>query len=246
MLNYHLAIPSHRRAKTLILKTLSFLRATDAPQPTIYVVDQKDVDDYKALDPTLTLVIAPKGIAATRNYIQETQPIDSKIVFIDDDIKAVWRLLEDKKKERVRNFDQLVKEGFYWAEKLETNLWGTYPVDNNLFMKRRVRSNLCYINGSLFGVINKRVSVLHDYAEDFERTLRHYEMDKKVCRLEYIGLQTRYYKEPGGLQETRTEAKNRGSKEEVQKLFPELCIVKDKKGRADIFFIKQKAELHQI
>jgi hypothetical protein len=246
MLNYHLAIPSHRRAKTLLDKTLAFLRTSDAPEPTIYVVDQKDVDDYKALDPTLNIVIAPRGIAATRNYIQDTQPLDTKIVFIDDDIKAVWRLIADKKKERVRNFDQLVKEGFYWAEKLGTHLWGTYPVDNSLFMKRKVRSNLCYINGSLFGVINKRVSVIHDYAEDAERSIRHYIMDKKVCRLEYIGLQTRYYKEPGGLQETRTKENDKVSKEEMQKLFPDLCYIKDKKGRPDIFYVKMKAELHPI
>ena len=85
-MEYHLAIPSHRRAEMLGKKTLTFLRASNAPKPTVYVSDEQDLTDYRNLYPELEICLAPKGIAATRNYIQDIQPLGKKIVYIDDDI----------------------------------------------------------------------------------------------------------------------------------------------------------------
>ena len=239
-MDYHLAIPSHRRAKMLGDKTLKYLQLSNAPKPTIYVSDDQDLTEYRNLYPHLTVVLAPKGIAATRNFIQDTQPLNTKIVFIDDDIEEVYHLdvsAVKPTKYKIRDFNALVQEGFDCAKKAGTTWWGTYPTDHTLCLKPYIRRNLCYVNGSLFGVLNSRVSVKEDHGEDFERSLRYWQKEGKLCRLEFIGLLTKYYKNAGGLQETRNEIMTNESIYRIQEEFPSLCKVRRKKGKwADLSF----------
>ena len=218
-------------------KTLKFLRESGAPKPTIYVGDAEDLKAYRNLYPDLEILVAPKGIAATRNYIQDTQPLGKKIVFIDDDIEEVVHLeLKNplplkQKKYKVRDFNALVQEGFRCAERAGTTFWGVQPTDNILNMKPSIRRNLCYINGSLFGVINSRVSVKEDHGEDFERCLRYWVKENCLCRLEFVGLLTKYLKNPGGLQETRNEMMTTESIHRIQEEFSTLCKTRKKKGK---------------
>ena len=233
-MDYHLAIPSHRRAEMLGKKTLRFLRESRGPKPTIYVADEEDLTAYRNLYPELSIVLAPKGIAKTRNFVQDTQPLGKKIVFIDDDIEEVYHLdLSETrpKKYKVRDFEELIREGFECAEKAGTSWWGVYPTDHTLCLKPVIRRNLCYINGSLFGVVNSRVSVKEDHCEDFERTLRYWVKEQKLCRLEFVGLLTKYYKNQGGLQETRNEIMTSESAHRIQEEFSSLCSIRRKKGK---------------
>lgn len=237
-MDYHLAIPSHRRAEMLGKKTLKFLHESKAPPPTIYVADDQDLVAYRNLYPDLQIILAPKGIAATRNYIQDSQPLGKKIVFIDDDIEEIYHLvitsaLADGKpaKRKVRDFSGLVKEGFDCAQAAGTTWWGVLPTDNLLCMKPLIRRNLCYVNGSLFGVVNSRVSVKENHCEDFERSLRYWIKENALCRLEFVGLVTKYLKNPGGLQETRNEAMTSESAHRVQEEFASLCKIRKKKGK---------------
>lgn len=215
-------------------KTLNFLRVSGAPKPTIYVADQEDLTAYRNLYPDLPILLAPKGIAATRNFIQDSQPLGKKIVFIDDDIEEVFHLdlsASTIKKYKVRDFDALVQEGFECASRAGASWWGVYPTDHTLCLKPVIRRNLTYINGSLFGVINSRVSVKEDHGEDFERSLRYWVKEGVLCRLEFVGLLTKYLKNPGGLQETRTEVMTSESIHRIQEEFPTLCKLRKKKGK---------------
>ena len=215
-------------------KTLRFLRESGAPKPTIYVADEEDLTAYRNLYPDLSILLAPKGIAQTRNFVQDSQPIGTKIVFIDDDIEEVIYLLttpEKNKKHKVRDFNALIKEGFECAERAGATFWGVLPTDNLLCMKPLIRRNLCYINGSLFGVINSRVSVKENHGEDFERCLRYWVKENVLCRLEFVGLVTKYLKNPGGLQETRDEVMTSESIHRIQEEFSTLCKTRKKKGK---------------
>lgn len=235
-MDYHLAIPSHRRAAMLGAKTLKFLRLSNAPKPTVYVADDQDLVEYRNLYPDLEICLAPKGIAATRNYIQDVQPLGKRIVYIDDDIEEVYHLdlsTETPRKYKVRDFDTLVQEGFYCMEKAGTTFWGVYATDNLLCMKPVIRRNLCYINGSLYGLVNNRISVQHNHGEDFERSLRYWKKEGRLCRLEFVGLVTKYLKNKGGLQEIRNDI---NTAEDIQKIideFPDLCKLRKKKGKWD-------------
>jgi hypothetical protein len=86
----------------------------------------------------------------------------------------------------------------------------------------------------------KQWSVKYNYAEDFERSMRYYYNENRLVRLEFIGLSTNYYKEKGGLQTTRTEQKNFESKKELVDEFPIYLKMVEKRGRAEIGFIKSK------
>ena len=236
-----MAIPSHRRSEMLGKKTLRFLRESGAPKPTIYVADEEDLTAYRNLYPDLPILLAPKGISNTRNFIQDTQPLGKMIVFIDDDIDEVFHLdpSNPKKKYKVRDFNGLIKEAFHCAERAGTTFWGTYPIDNVLCMKPFIRRNLCYINGSLFGVINSRVSVALDLAEDYERSIKYWNKEGRLCRLDFVGLLTKYYKNKGGLQEKRTDALNTEDKFKLVEQYPHLCKLIKRKGVWDEISFKR-------
>lgn len=231
-------------------KTLNFLRLSNGPKPTVYVSDDQDLTEYRNLYPDLEICLAPKGIAATRNYVQDTQPLGKKIVYIDDDIEEVYHLdlaSEKPKKYKVRDFDSLVQEGFECAKKAGTTFWGVYATDHTLCMKPMIRRNLCYVNGSLYGLINSRVSVKENHGEDFERSLRYWKKEGRLCRLEFVGLLTKYLKNSGGLQEIRNDINTQASIQNIIDEFPELCKLRKKKGKwSDISFRRFPPEFIKV
>lgn len=238
-MNYHLAVPSYRRAEMFGKKTYAFLKRSGAPLPTVYVADTQDYDAYHALYPELDVRIAVKGMCAVRNFIQDEQPLGQRIVFMDDDIEEIYRLdfLSQKpKKIKIRDFNQFITIGFECMEKAGTTLWGVYPTDNTLGLKPFIRRNLCYLVGAFFGLVNSRVTVKYDYAEDFERSLKYWNKEGRLCRLEFIGIQTKYYKNDGGLQETRNDILNTENKRCLAEEYPTLCKAITKKGRTELSF----------
>lgn len=245
---YILVIPSHKRAKTLFNKTYTLLKKTNAIEPIIWLNDNDDIEEYKKYIPNGIYKIGGTSIKEKRILIQEEYPLETKIVMIDDDIKniIVYNKENPKQKRYLVDFNNLVDLAFKEAENQNCSLWGCYPIDNPFFMKSSYRTNLCYIIASLCGVINKRIPTETNYAEDFERSILHYNLDKKVLRLEFIGLSTNYYKEPGGLQETRTEQKNYNDKKYLADKYPTLCDLVEKNNRAEIRFKRSRAQLISI
>ena len=237
-MEYHIAVPSYRRAEMFGKKTLRFLRASGAPNPTVYVADQQDYDAYKALYPELEIVIAVPGLCAARNWIQDHLPLGQKIMFLDDDINEIYCLdftsSRKMKKNKIRNFPEFVRIGFECAALCGTTFWGVYPTDHTLGLKPGVRRNLCYCVGACYGIINSRIPVTLDYAEDFERCLTYWEKEKCLCRLEFIGVNTNYYTNEGGLQETRNEILNTEYKHQLAERFPHLCKVIQKRGKTEL------------
>jgi len=245
---YILVIPSHKRAKTLFNKTYSLLKRTNAIEPIIWLNDDDDIEDYKKYIPEGVYKFGGNSIKEKRILIQDAFPLDTRIVMIDDDIKNI--IVYDKENPKTKNdlidFNDLVNLAFKEAENQNCSLWGVYPIDNPFFMKSAYRTNLCYIIAALFGVINKRIPTETNYAEDLERSILYYNLEKKVLRLEFIGLSTNYYKEPGGLQETRTESKNYNDKKILADKYPELCDLVEKHSRAEIRFKRTRAQLIPI
>ena len=241
-MDYHLAIPSYRRAEMLGKKTLRFLQASGAPTPTIYVADQQDYDAYKALYPDLPIVIAQKGLVNCRNFIQNNQPIGKKIVFIDDDIEDIYRLdftaLPKQKKLKIRDFNKLIEIGFECAERAGTTFWGVYPTDMTMSLKPFIRRNLCYMVGAFYGIINSRLSNSMEWAEDFDRTLLYWEKEGRLCRLEFVGVNTKYYTNKGGLQETRNELLKAEDCHKLAERHPNLCKVVKKRGHTELQFTR--------
>jgi hypothetical protein len=245
-MDYVLVIPSFKRPTTLLNKTHALLKRTnifDFVKPIIWLNEGEDDTEYKTLFPDCDIKSGGETLIKKRNLIQDSYPEGTRIVMIDDDIKDINIYQEINKSKKVSDLNAVIQHAFSCCERFNTTFWGVYPISNPLCMSSNYRLNLCYIVGAFFGVINSKLSITTNYAEDFERSIKYFIKEKKVLRLEFVGLNTNYYKEKGGLQESRTEEKNYNDKKIVVEMFPELVKLCEKRGRTEIAFIKSKGVL---
>lgn len=208
--DYVVAIPSYMRTETLRDKTLATLQKYKIPASKIYifVADKDQEKQYLEAIPKSAynkIVVGVKGTAGVRNFIADYFPIGKKIIFMDDDVKGFIEY--DKAKPRhekpLVNLEKVIQRGFAEAEKAGARLWGIYPSANGFFMKDTVSTDLKFIVGCFFGIINpgkKLLSIPYSQKDDYFITLRMYELDGKVVRLNFIAPKTAYYTEPGGMQ----------------------------------------------
>ena len=139
----------------------------------------------------------------------------------------------------LQSLDKFLTEGFNVLKKSKHKLFGIYPVYNPFFctikdtQKNHISYNLKFIVGTLCGVINSRVSEMRniEQKEDYERTIKYYLETGGVVRFNNISLDTKYYKESGGLQSLglRSWAKENKSVKYLVKKYPDLCFIHKKK-----------------
>ena len=171
---------------------------------------------------------------------------------MDDDLDKIVQLETDNNKIKtlkpIENLDAFIKNAFQMCYNNTIFLWGVYPLANSHFMTDTITTDLRFIVGPMWGMINRHHSDLEltiDEKENTERTLQHWKMDGKVLRFNNIGIETNYYKNKGGMQ---NEGKNR--KEEalnsvyyLHKKYPELTKIHlgKKSGVPEIKLIRHKA-----
>ena len=216
----------------------------DSTLINIFVSDKEQYDLYKDKIPSSlynNLIIGVKGLKNQRNYINNYYPEGYHIVQMDDDIDKIVQLVSKRKSSRkssrksirkssrnssrkssiykslisIEDLDTFIKKAF---NKCKTNgifLWGVYPLANAYFMTDTTTTDLRFIVGPMFGMINRHrpdLQLTLDEKENSERTLQHWVIDKKVLRFNNVGIETKYYKNKGGMQ---NEGKDR--KEEALK-----------------------------
>ena len=140
----------------------------------------------------------------------------------------------------LQSLDTFLTEGFNVLKKSKHKLFGIYPVYNPFFctikdtQNKHISYNLKFIVGTLCGVINSRVSEMRniEQKEDYERTIKYYLETGGVVRFNNITVETKYYKEPGGLQALglRSWAKENKSVKYLVKTYPDFCFVHKKKN----------------
>jgi cellulose synthase/poly-beta-1,6-N-acetylglucosamine synthase-like glycosyltransferase len=237
---YEVAIPSYKRDETLKEKTLKTLKRYGIPanKITVFVANKEEEALYKD---TLTpgtygkIVVGVKGMHDIRNFITEYYPIGTKIVNIDDDIKAFLEYDEflKRKEKPLRSLIQVIHKGFAECEKAKTKLWGVYPVANGYFMKPKVSTDIRYIIGSFWGCINpglKEIKITTEYKEDYQRSILYYKKYGAVVRLNMVAPVSSYYTEAGGMQTVakRREYEEVGAKWLV-KTYPEFAVLNPSK-----------------
>lgn len=241
--NYLVAVPSYRRAATLNAKTLRTLAAGNVPRARIavYVADTDEYDAYKAvLDPALygSLEVSAPTLAGSRNHIVRAYPPGTRVVFADDDLTGLSVRVNAKQLAPLTDIPGLIRDAFGYADMAGARLWGIHPVDNPLFMNARTRTDLRYIVGCFYGITlrgDDADTVTLEDKEDFERTLRCYTADGALIRLDWACPTTRYYTEPGGMQETRTPARVDASARALARRYPALCkAYRAKSGRLEL------------
>jgi len=229
--DYVVAIPSYKRTEGLQTKTLAVLQHYKISPSKIYifVADKEEEDAYrKALDPKsyAKIVVAVKGLSQARNFIAGYFPIGKPIVYFDDDVKGFIEYDETKPRHEkpLRSLESVIQRGFQECKKHGCRFWGAYPSANGFFMKPTVSTDLKFIQGCFFGILNPGPKQLvlpgNGEKEDYYRTLRMYELDGCVVRLNFIAPKTSVYGTPGGLQANPDRAKR--EKEMVDLLMKEF------------------------
>ena len=248
--NWIVAIPSYKRPATLRDKTLSVLSTYAIPPHKIhvFVASQAEYDEYTStLLPNTYgfLHIAKPGMAAVRNFITGFFPEDQAILNMDDDIRGFIEYdpaNTNKRHERLlRSLSDVIDRGFEEARKTGYRLFGFYPVANGYFMRPGAAptSDLRYIIGSVWGILNPGLGALRvtiDDKEDYLRTVIMYLLDGGVLRFNTISPQSAYYTEPGGMQEERTLQRIEASANAMVKAFPDLVKINrtKKSGKPEV------------
>jgi hypothetical protein len=238
---YIIVIPTYNRPDIIQVKTLALLhRHKINPQNiTLFVANKEQHDIYKEKVPAFlygSIVIGIIGLKNQRNYIMDYYPEGKQIVQMDDDLDKIVELVVSKKTVKstkrmamqsrrrstsrktiqpITDLDAFIRRAFHICKEKGIFLWGVYPLSNSRFMTPKMTTDLRFIVGPMWGIINRHrpdLKLTIDEKENTERTLQHWVIDHAVLRFNNIGIETRYYKNKGGMQD---EGKNR--KEEALK-----------------------------
>jgi hypothetical protein len=230
-----IAIPSYKRAETLRDKTLRVLQAYKVPTARIhvFVATKEEEAIYRATLESGSyghIHVAEPGMAAVRNYITRFFPVGKAIFNMDDDIRGFIEYSEGARRNEkpLGDLCAAITAGFRAAKASGYRLFGFYPVANGYFMKPGPPStDLRYIIGSVWGILNpgKILTVTIDDKEDYLRSVMMYVLDGGVLRFNNIAPQSAYYKEPGGMQETRTMRRIETSAKAMVEAFPDLVKI---------------------
>jgi hypothetical protein len=222
MYNYLIVIPSYKRPELIKTHTLKVLEnyKISPIKIFIFVANKTEYKYYiHSLDKKYhkNIIIGKKGLKNQRNYISSYFPENSKIVQLDDDIKSINQLThyniknrKENKLNSISNLDKFIKEAFKQSLKNNSYLWGVYPVNNPYFMFPKMTTDLRFITGPMFGIINRHSSKLKltiDEKEDTQRSLQYFTLDKTIIRFNNITIETSYYKNKGGMQEEKKDRK---------------------------------------
>jgi len=249
-----IAIPSYKRATTLRDKTLMVLKEHKIPPSKIhvFVANKEEEAEYKAtLDPATYghMHIAVPGMAAVRNFITcEAFPVGAHIFSMDDDIRGFIEYSEGgKRNERpLRSLSAFIEEGFAAAVKSGFRLFGTYPVPNGYFMKPTVTTDLRYIPGGAWGIINPGpiLTLTLNDKEDYLRTIMMYLLDGGVLKFNGIAPLTVGYQGDGGMQEDRTLKRIEASARAMVTAFPDMAKLNltKKSGKPEVRLRDQRPE----
>lgn len=227
--SFRVAIPSYRRAETITKKTLPLLinRGIDPAIIDVFIVPE-DADAYRPITAAGANVVplSPVGLAPNRNHIARHYPPGTSLVEVDDDLSDIQRRLDDKHLAPVSDLKSFFGECFEAADASGVALWGLYPVLNPMFMRAQSTLGLAFCVGSLWGVTLRHRDcelVEMEEKEDYERSMRFFLADGAVLRFNHVAAKTRYYREPGGMQEDRTIERAETAVAYLTALYPSLC-----------------------
>jgi hypothetical protein len=251
--SYIIAIPSYNRPDLIQVKTLALLHRHEIPASkiTIFVANQEQHDLYKKKIPEWlygNLVVGVLGLRNQRNFIMDYYPEETHIVQMDDDLNKIMELIIQPRTSKrgsrtsrrssrstrqmrpIINLDEFIKNAFEICHDKGIFLWGVYPLANARFMTPKMTTDLRFIVGPFWGIINRQrpdLRITIDEKENAERTLQHYTIDGAVLRFNNVGIETRYYKNKGGMQDEGKDRKEEARKSVyyLHKKYPKLTKI---------------------
>ena len=235
-----IAIPSYKRSEILIAKTIPLLKRYGIRDEEIDVFVAND-DEYNIYETLLSkdinIVVGEVGMKNIRLFMCQYYNEGEEIVYMDDDIDKIERMIivNDKKiLEEIDDLRKLIDDGFTLCKKHQYKNWGVYPVHNAYFMNNKITTDLKYIIGCFYGVINDRECEerIVSHGEDYERTIRYYLKYNGVIRLNDITIKTKYFAKGGMDAEYNGEREKHISSElhNLKDKYPDMMTLKNKKN----------------
>jgi hypothetical protein len=258
-LDYVVAIPSYKRKKLIKTHTLQLLQDYQiSPKKIfIFVANKTEFKEYTSKLPEKyhsNIIIGKKGLHHQRNFISSFFPKNKYIVQMDDDIRKLVELSAYDSKNRkankivkVKDFNTFIVKAYQQLIHNKAFIWGVYPICNPYFMFPRMTTDLRFVVGPFFGIINRKIGKLKntiEEKEDVERTLQYYSLDNTVLRFNNVAIDTTYYKTKGGLQHSKKDRIKDASvsADYLHKKYPTLTRIKNtkKSGITEIELIRPK------
>lgn len=235
------AIPSHKRENIIVERTLKFLKEHKVDYNSIYVfVSNKNYNKYKKkINKDINLIVSIEGVANNREFISNYFQQKQKIVYLDDDIKSV-EILNNDKLEPIENLRSEAEYVFGLLEGNKTALCGVYPCRNAFFMKQGFTTDLKFCCGALRFTINDRFCERRKYTrlEDYETSIKYFKKYGKILRLNYMTINCDYGKLQGGMQDNtdRSYGKKLLECERFRWQYADYCKIWRNKKRVEIKF----------
>ena len=209
MKNVKYVIPSYNRSNIIKTHTLKILEKYNIPKKQIYIFvsDNKQYDDYKnSLGDDYNIIIGKLGLHNQRNFITNYFKEGQHILNMDDDIKKLCILKNGILEElNEKDFKNLLYTAFNFCIEKHSYIWGIHQTQNPRFMRQSITFDLSFLVGFFWGCINRHIPELNlemEIKEDYQRTIKYWQMDKTIIKFNYIMAETNIYKTIGGLQDT--------------------------------------------
>lgn len=245
-MEYKIAIPSFKRANTLRKKTLAYLEKCSVPEQLIYifVADHKEYETYLAEFPEkkYNIIVGAHTLCAQRNFITQYFQQGEYILNFDDDVDGLFIAdFAAKKLFLCDGLNDIATMGHNLMMANNTNIFGVYPVANHFFMDENITTDNRYIVGCFWGCIidhDEELKITLEDKEDFERTIKYFKKFGAIVRINHVCVKTNYYKEPGGMQETRTKQRVHDSAHYLANKYPDYCKINTGKKNQEFTEIK--------
>lgn len=236
------------RAGIIGKKTLKTLARAGFQGSLFVIVPHDEIATYthalSECDEPISCILqgATRGLVNQRKHARSLFPPGQEMVFIDDDITAIKTKLSAAPAEKIGAIHNVVDFCFDWLACTGSLLWGVYPVANGLFMKQRICVGNCYVVGALYGIINdpRLEEPMVDECEDYWRQLSEQAAGRPPLRFECIGIETRYFKNPGGMQKDRKPEVRTSVINTLVERYPAIVKWKTRKdGTPDLKFLQK-------
>lgn len=233
------------RPEMLVKKTLKTLARGGFTGPLWLMVPEEEMIQYQTAVAgnavVCMIVTSERGLVKQRKKFRSSMLPGTEIVFVDDDVEAI-KILTGHGLVHCTNVVSLANYIFeVMAERGDDCLLaGIYPVCNRDWMKPTITENNGYVVGALYFMKNdeRLQEPEEDELEDWNRCLSEQAAGRPVLKFNWIGIQTQYWKNAGGLQLTRTDAKRLEIVEEFASRFHGLVkMVSRKNGKPDLKYV---------
>lgn len=232
-MDYKIAIPSYKRQVKLKTHTLKLLQDNNIDKSNIYifVANDEEYNNYTSIiDNDYNIIIGELGITNQRNFIRNYFNEGDKIVSMDDDIKQLIEL-NDNKLITKNNLNDFFNQSFQLLKNNNCYIWGVYPIKNSYFMKKNVNEisfDFKFIIGVIHGFIVRKDTDLYlnpqaESKEDILQSILYYLKDKKVMRYNHITFKTQFLAE-GGLGKDRFLL-NKNASYYIKDKFPDIASI---------------------